>query len=482
MRTSKLLNLGLLLLALGVALPALAEEVQVADESGTQPAAEAAAPAESGQEQVAPAEPVADAKPAAAVEHEDTAAVAEAAGSGAAEAPEAVAAETEEPATVQPAAEVAPPAAGDPWASETPVETPVAEAPAGEPAPAAAPAPKTAELGAIGYDAEGRPGRIHVVVPGDTLWDISDAYLGTPWVWPSIWQDNREIANPHRIYPGDHIWITPSEMRKVTREQAEALLAGSPAEELMEPASPDLAPVEIPGKAELVPSEQPTVTVNDRELVGLISTEEVDAAASILANIEPRLMISQPDRVYIGLGEGDALEGDQFTIFRVGAKVYDPETGDLLGYHVNYLGWLEVKKVSDESSMAVVQESSADIEIGDKLIARSKPVSEIALKNPPAEVEGQISFLPDARTEMGQLDYVYLNRGTLDGVEVGTPLHVYRKGFRALDTTKDQKLQVPDRVVADLVVVRSQPEASVAFVRHTEEELALGDHFRSSPE
>ncbi|HET6305202.1 MAG TPA: LysM peptidoglycan-binding domain-containing protein, partial [Myxococcota bacterium] len=63
-------------------------------------------------------------------------------------------------------------------------------------------------LGPLGYDSKGRPGRVHLVVPGDTLWDISEAYLATPWVWPSIWQDNGEIENPHRIYPGDRIWIT----------------------------------------------------------------------------------------------------------------------------------------------------------------------------------------------------------------------------------------------------------------------------------
>src|SRR3990172_8194099 len=68
------------------------------------------------------------------------------------------------------------------------------------------PAPQASVLGAVGYDEQGRQGRIHVVARGDTLWHISDAYLGTPWVWPPIWKDNDEdIANPHRIYPGDRI-------------------------------------------------------------------------------------------------------------------------------------------------------------------------------------------------------------------------------------------------------------------------------------
>ena len=32
---------------------------------------------------------------------------------------------------------------------------------------------------------------------------------------------------------------------------------------------------------------------------------------------------------------------------------------------------------------------------------------------------------------MGMTDYVYLNRGELDGLEVGSPLEVYRTGWQA---------------------------------------------------
>ena len=52
-----------------------------------------------------------------------------------------------------------------------------------------------------------KPGHpdVYPVKEGDTLWDISNAFLSDPWLWPELWHVNPQINNPHLIYPGDEL-------------------------------------------------------------------------------------------------------------------------------------------------------------------------------------------------------------------------------------------------------------------------------------
>jgi nucleoid-associated protein YgaU len=353
--------------------------------------------------------------------------------------------------------------------------------PASEVADADTEANQKVALGDIGYDEQGRSGRIHLVVPGDTLWDISDAYLGTPWVWPSVWTDNREIENPHLIVPGDRIWISAFEMRRVTAEEAKRLLAGQPlaADADGESTGPASDSFQSLFQDESGPK---VVRVSSRETTGLVSAEQLEAAASIVDAVAERIMLSQGDRVYIGLGEEKTSVGDQFTIFRTQEKVFDPDTNRLLGYHVNMLGWIEVQEVDAEASLAVVRLSAGDMELGDRVMPREKPVLDVEVMSSPKNVDGQISFFPSSRVLMATADYVYLNRGELDGLEVGSPLEVYRAGWKAPEPARNTRVEVPDRVIANLLVVRARQQSAVALIQHTETELKLGDHFRGAIE
>ncbi len=357
------------------------------------------------------------------------------------------------------------PAAPDPGAS---APEPISEVPV-----------QARSLGQVGYDSEGRSGRIHVVERGDTLWDISDAYLGTPWVWPSIWTDNRNIEDPHLIHPKDRIWITDSEMRVVSRAEAEAMLNASP------PAFPadqidtvEVTPVDSPIEIALVPEEQVTRRVSVREWVSLVSTEKIDAAASIVKRVPTQLLLSQLDRVYIGLGDGDVEVGDQFEIVRQQERVVDPATKRFLGHHVITKGWLEVVEVHAETSLAKIGRSTGDIWVGDKLLPRRPESIDITIQSSPEDVSGEIVFFPQHRVVIGPMDFVYLNRGSLDGLETGSPLEVVRGGDVVREEVRNTLVEGPKRVVAKLLVVDAQPDTAVALVAESETDLLVGDSFR----
>jgi LysM repeat protein len=93
-------------------------------------------------------------------------------------------------------------------------------------------------------------GIVHTVVAGDTLWDLSAKYLGSPWKWTEIWERNRFLTNPHYIYPGIQVVIVPPGPIEIALGQepasasgpAETVVAETPPVEAVEPAVPAVPP------------------------------------------------------------------------------------------------------------------------------------------------------------------------------------------------------------------------------------------------
>ncbi len=362
-------------------------------------------------------------------------------------------------------------------------------------------------LGPVAVDAKGQKGRIHTVVSGDTLWDISTAYLGTPWVWPSVWKDNGEIANPHVINPGDRIWITAGEMRIVSDREADEMIAAEqevaavappepewevepapPAaaatdmeEDLMAdemPASMDNLPVAVPLQAKASEESGRTIFVAERDSMGFVTTEAVDAATSIVDSPSPRTWLVDGDLFYLGKGEGEVAVGDEFTLFRDVEGVVDGDTGRLLGYHVEILGWAVVRKVNSETATAEIRMSRSEIRRGDQMTPRVVNGPTVPVRVTPDGIEGRIVYMPDSRTSMGDSDYVYLNRGSLHGFEVGSEVEVFTPGELEVDRARNAEVMTPDHVAAHMVLVEVQPDSSVAYIVSSSRELEMGDMIR----
>lgn len=362
-------------------------------------------------------------------------------------------------------------------------------------------------LGPRGVDDLGRSGRLHTVTPGNTLWDLAAAYLGTPWVWPSVWIDNHEIANPHLIMPGDKIWITANEMRVVTEAEAESFLGAPVSEteapvadaadvagdlfvadsvqsvaalevEADEPPTLEAFPVSVPGEQAQAMAGGRQITISRRDAMGFISPEDLAGASSIVASPVERTFLAEGDPVVLGMGEGDVEVGDQFVIFEVVENVRDIESNRILGYHVDVMGWLEVKELTGDTSIANVRMSYSEFRRGVRVMRRPMLSRRVTTRSTPDAIEGQIVFLPSDQTVMGDGGYVYLNRGEFHGVEVGSELEVFDHGSVENDQARRVDVRTPDHFVAKLVVVSVMPDSSVAFVLKSSRELEVGDAVR----
>lgn len=384
-----------------------------------------------------------------------------------ASAPQGTQAEAAAAGDAQPADEAAAPSEEE--AKSTP-ESEEASSPApaeSRPAPVAVTPSAAIVLGPVVKDEAGRAGRIHEVRPGDTLWEISDAYLGTPWVWPSVWKSNEGIENPHRIFPGDKLFVSPNEMRLLSEEEAARMLAGSQ------------LPAALADGLEGAPAAPRTYRFSPIESAGFISEAQLRGSAAIVDSTIDRVWLGDHDAVIIGLGEGEVQVGDQFDIYRTAKQIDDPSTGVPIGYATVTLGWLEVTEVHPETSIALIRSSRGEIRRGAHLLPRVKPGSEIPIGAKP-DVAGQVVYTEADRVEIGGNDLVYLNRGERAGLSVGSPLEVFRPIGSGVDEAQQQERALPDHVVARMLVVSTTGDTATAVVTHAAGEIEVGDRFRGS--
>jgi hypothetical protein len=224
---------------------------------------------------------------------------------------------------------------------------------------------------------------------------------------------------------------------------------------------------------------RPVYRFSEIETAGFVTLDDFNGAATIVDSHEPKLWLSESDTVIIGAGADEVEVGDQFEIFRPGRRVYDPTTGIGFGVSTKQLGWLEVQAVHPETSTGIIRLSRSEIRRGDHVLPRLHHDTDIEVL-PKPDVEGRIVFTPDDRLNMAKDDVVFLDRGTAHGLEVGSPLEVYRPIGTGVDAVRNEELALPDDVVAKLLVVRAGDATAVAVVTHTTVELARGDLFRGS--
>jgi len=313
---------------------------------------------------------------------------------------------------------------------------------------------------------------IHVVVKGDTLWDICEGLYANPWVWPKVWQMNPHITNPHWIYPGTELRVYYEVARyyeEGTAVEETAVAEGAPVVEEITPPPP---PPPLPP-----PPKVPTITFSEIDQVGFITPFVPEGKGLILGGKRQRTLIGAADKIYVQFREGAQPEvGDRFFVFRTSLLFKHPITNKDVGYLNTILGVLEVVLVAPDHAKAVVVSSFEDMSANDKLMPYKKRSEEIALQPGAEPIEGNIILAEWGTVIIAQLQVVFIDLGANDEIKAGHRFEVFQEP-KAL-TSRDEEVVLSIQPIGELLVLAVEQETAAAVVTEALREFTPGERVR----
>jgi hypothetical protein len=280
----------------------------------------------------------------------------------------------------------------------------------------------------------------YVVKRGDTLWGIAKVFLRDPWFWPEIWQVNKQIQNPHLIYPGDTLRLVYIDGQpRITLQRGMVERGNSARVEPRVRSEPlEAAVTTIPYGAVAAFMSKPSV----------LSKEQIKGAPYLFATRDDHVALADGDTVYARGFTTPAQMGMHYNVVRVGDALRDPDDNRIVGYDGIFTASARVTRLGDPTTL-IMTESARETELGDKLFA-------------------------------------VINRGARDGLAPGNVLAVLEVGGSQRDTLnrgylggmsrlRAKKVQLPDERTGTFMVFKTFDRMSYGLIMEAKNIIHVSD-------
>ena len=354
----------------------------------------------------------------------------------------------------------------------------------------------TGVSGATGFGANAQDSATqhYVVQYGDTLWDIAGTYLGSPYRWREIHNDNPFITNPNLIYPGDVLGISTGDLGAEAAEAEETTGIRRSGKNIARPwyGIPAPSPEEVPKTAKRYPVVPSTEFIEAIGHIAPYTMKELEAAqfgqisgvkyaegeerAQLIDSESGRPGLIFGDIIYINRGTAQNVrEGDVFLAFRPFREIRHPLTDEVLGTQISILGRLRIKTLEPNVSCAEIIKSYNYMEIGNPIM----PVSELSLPLKKLELGNSRSYgfkvgnqlIAHVVAEkvghrlMSDGDIVFLDVGAAQGVQPADNFIVFREVGEGY----------PKQAIGRITVLSVQEQSSTALVTESVKSIELGE-------
>ncbi len=309
----------------------------------------------------------------------------------------------------------------------------------------------------------------YVIQKGDTLWDLAGKWLGDPFLWPQVWDQNRYILDSHWIYPGDPL-VIPGKPVVITQE------GPPPGEEVpVEEGAGEGEGTEPAAAVPTAPTMMLMADASDLYCSGYIDPDHQDQALRVLGSeVIEKEHPAQGDVIYLNQGRNQGIvAGAEYGVVRPVGSVTHPTTDQNLGSYLRRLGKVRVMLTQEDTSTAVIEFSCEDVQFEDQLLpwheipapkrASMPPFNRYDV-TPSGGPTGAVVSLGYEYLNAGSGNIIHTDLGLASGVQPGDVLLIYR-----------QRPNLPRTHIAQAVVLTVETTSSTVKVSGAVREALLGD-------
>ena len=285
------------------------------------------------------------------------------------------------------------------------------------------------------------------VIKGDCLWNISKAELNDPFMWPKIWEENKWIANPHWIYPGQIIKIP---LYLIQKEKSEEEAAPTTEVAAQEPAKEEV-------KKEAVHiMKHPLVNRSLLMASGYIA-DTIPGVGQVSDSPSGQLVFGKGDIVFVAV-DHPAQVGDKFYVIKASGPVKHPITGKEIGYVITISGIAEIVKIKNGETMAKITKSFREINKDDRLDSYYD-IESLMTTGPfrRPDINGMIVATGEHYEFQSMLDIIYIDKGCKDGIEVGDMFMTIAVDAHAVPNGVIQVINCKDHTATAIIQYSSTP-------------------------
>ena len=308
-------------------------------------------------------------------------------------------------------------------------------------------------------------GFYYTVQKGDTLRDLSKKFSDTPWVWPEMWKENDQIANPHRIYPGERIRL----YRKRLTQGAGTGTGGETG------AGTQTGMQDKPELTSLLGYAYGAI-----ERVGFIRREAVMPHGTIFKVEGQKEMISPQDLVYIQPRENFALmPGNKYTTYRTLQPIVDQKTGKFIGIQHYLTGVVEIIIKRPEFVVGRIIAGYRPIKVGDMLMPYVERMKTVDMHPTPPGIEGNIILAEEHQSIFGETTVAFIDKGKSDGVEPGQFYWIFKQEKYLLNPKDDNAVTLTPVLLGELLVLRTENTTATVMITDSRRAITAGERIIS---